>query len=181
MTAQTVVLVGNPQAGSRTRTLAETVAEAVLDRLGRPGGYQTLELAEFVGLSFGPEPARGARSGEDAFAAVRAAHLLIVATPSYKGSYTGLLKVFLDQFEHRSLAGVAAVPVAVAASPAHAEATAAALGDVLAELGARVPDRPLAVPESQLADGSALAAHWARRHAGELVESAAAALARSPR
>ena len=163
-----VVLVGNPRPGSRTRALADAVTEALLGRREErredpPGGVRVLELAEVVGVSFGPEPAYGAKDGSDPFEAVRAARLLVVATPAYKGTYTGLLKVFLDQFGHKELAGVTAVPVAVAASPAHAEAAAAHLRDVLAELGARVPAEPLAVTETQLPAAAEVAAAWASR------------------
>lgn len=161
-----VVLVGNPRPGSRTRALAEAVTGALLDRLDGPAGAgQVLELAEIVGVSFGPEPAYGTKGGLDPFATVRSARLLVVATPAYKGSYTGLLKVFLDQFGHRHLAGVTAVPVAVAASAAHARSAASALADVLVELGARVPAPPLAVLESTLAHGPDIAARWADQHA----------------
>ncbi|MET7669590.1 NAD(P)H-dependent oxidoreductase [Micromonospora luteifusca] len=160
-----VVLVGNPRAGSRTRAVAEAVARALLGRIGEsPGSVQVLELAEIVGVSFGPAPAYGATSGPDPFETVRSARLLVVATPAFKGSYTGLLKVFLDQFEHRQLAGVTAVPVAVAASPTHADAAASALLDVLVELGAQVPAPPLAVREAQLARADEVAAHWADQH-----------------
>ncbi len=169
MTTEVVVLVGNPRAGSRTRKFAETVTEALLDRLGKPSdGFQVLELADIVAVSFGPEPAYGSSAGDDPFATVRAARLLVVATPAYKGSYTGLLKVFLDQFEHRQLTEVTAVPVAVAASPAHADAAASALRDVLVELGARVATPPLAVLESRLPDSREVAALWADQHASTL-------------
>jgi FMN reductase len=168
-----VVLVGNPRAGSRTRALANAVAEAALAQLDEPpGGVQVLELAEIVGVSFGPQPAYGSATGVDPFEAVSSAGLLVVATPAYKGSYTGLLKLFLDQFGHRALSGVTAVPVAVAASPAHAEAAASALRDLLAELGAQVA-APLAVPESRLGDGREIAAGWAGRHAGSALNTRA--------
>jgi FMN reductase len=160
VTNEIVVLVGNPRAGSRTAELAATVAERV-----RPGeGFDVLELSELVGVSFGPEPAYGAKDGVDPFETVRSARLLIVATPAYKGSYTGLLKVFLDQFGHRELENVTAVPVAVAASPSHALAAASALSDVLVELGARVTPS-LAIPESRLADSAEIAARWAEENA----------------
>lgn len=156
----TVVLVGNPRAGSRTRALAEAVTDALLTRLDKVDSVQVLELAEIVGVSFGPEPAHGSAPGADPFDAVRSARLLVVATPAYKGSYTGLLKVFLDQFPAGALADVVAVPVAVAASPAHAQATASALRDLLVELGAHVPAPPLAVLETRLAAAADVASEW---------------------
>jgi FMN reductase len=169
--ADVVVLVGNPRAGSRTRLVAEAVAEALPARPdGPPSGVRVLELAELVGVSFGPEPAYGATDGPDPFATVRSARLLVVATPAYKGSYTGLLKIFLDQFAHRALVDVTAVPVAVAASPAHADAAAWGLRDVLVELGARVPAPPLAVLESQLTDARGIAARWADQHGAALLD-----------
>lgn len=181
--ADVVVLVGNPRPGSRTRRLAEAVAEALLKWRGAPvDGRQVLELAELVGVSFGPEPAYGAKDGPDPFAAVRSARLLVVATPVYKGSYTGLLKIFLDQFGHRELAGVVAVPVVVAASEPHAATAASALRDVLVELGAQVPAPPLAALESELAagpgsepaDGRAVATRWVDRYAEALLTGQAA-------
>lgn len=158
-----VVLVGNPRPGSRTRGLAEVVAGALADRLGLSGGPQILELAEIVGVSFDDEPAYGRTAGVDPFQAVRAARLLVVATPAYKGTFTGLVKVFLDQFGQRELTELTAVPVAVAGSPAHAEAAASALGEVLVELGARVTP-PLAVPESRLGEAHQIAADWVDQH-----------------
>src|SRR5688500_6940692 len=63
MSTNVVVLVGNPRAGSRTRQMAETLTEALLDRLGlKPDGFEVLELAEIVGVSFGPEPAYGSKA-----------------------------------------------------------------------------------------------------------------------
>jgi FMN reductase len=164
--AEIVVLVGNPRAGSRTRALAEAATEALLARRAKvdgrlPGAVQLLELAEVVGVSFGPEPAYGSTAVADPFEAVRSARLLVVATPTYKGSYTGLLKVFLDQFPAGALADVVAVPVAVAASPAHAQAAASALRNLLVELGAQVPGPPLAVLEPRLTAAAEVAAEWA--------------------
>jgi FMN reductase len=170
---EVVVLVGNPRPGSRTRGLAETVASALVGRLGLPSGFQVLDLAELVGITFGPEPAYGGQVGVDPFAAVRSARLLVVATPAYKASFTGLLKVFLDRFGHRELAAVTAVPVAVAGAPAHAGAAASALGAVLLELGARVAPA-LAVVESQFAEASRVVTEWVGQHADAVAELAAA-------
>jgi FMN reductase len=160
---QIVILNGNPRAGSRTATLAATLAAHLA-----PEPPRVIDLADAIAIGFGPDAVAPARPDPDAIEAVTAADLLIVATPSYKGTYTGLLKVFLDQFAAGSLTGVRAVPVAVAGSPAHAEATAADLLRLLRELGATVPSA-VAVLESQLGDATAIAA----RHAARLTEELA--------
>jgi len=163
-----VTVVGNPRSGSRTRALAD----AVVDELGARvplGGRQVLELGAVVGVTFGPEPAVATGPVADPFAVVRAARLLVVATPTYKGTYTGLLKVFLDRFGHRELAGAVALPVAVAASEAHRQSVGAALVDVLGELGAAVPAPPLAVLEPEAADPAKAAAGWVSHHGQPLV------------
>ena len=46
----------------------------------------------------------------EALSAVEQADLLVVGSPVYKGSYTGLFKHFLDLIDYKSLAGV---PVAL--------------------------------------------------------------------
>src|SRR5262245_20449191 len=116
MSEQIVVLIGNPRPGSRTRVLAEATAASLSAALADAGvaldGVRVLELAEISAVSFGADPVRPSTVVEDAHTVVRGSRLLVVATPTYKGTYTGLLKIFLDQYGHRELAGVAAVPVA---------------------------------------------------------------------
>jgi FMN reductase len=173
--AEVVVLVGNPRPGSRSRTLAEAATEALLAGLARSAvglhGVQVLELATLVGVSFDAEPARGSAEVADPFEVVRAARLLIVATPTYKGSYTGLLKIFLDQFGHRGLADVVAVPVTIAASDAHLRAVTNSLTDLLVELGATLPAEPLAVLEAELADLDAPVARWVGRQVAAVADA----------
>lgn len=131
-----VVLVGNPRAGSRTRAVAEHVASFLPS-----APAVVLDLAELAGVSWTSEPGVAAQPVDDAVDLVRGARHLVVATPSYKGTYTGLLKLFFDRFPHLGLEGVAALPIAVAASPAHATATADDLTRLLRELGAHVTDQ----------------------------------------
>jgi FMN reductase len=144
MSPDAVVLIGNPRPGSRTRALGLHVAA----ELGRPDAV-VLELADLTAVTYTAEPAAAPAPDESALDRVRSASLLVVATPSYKGTYTGLLKLFLDRVPHQGLAGVVAVPVAVAGSEAHAAATAGDLARLLRELGADVPAE-VAVLESQL-------------------------------
>jgi FMN reductase len=92
--------------------------------------------------------------------AVRGSTLAVVASPTYKASYTGLLKSFLDWFSTTDLAGVTVVPVMVGAGPQHALAVEVHLRPVLVELGATVPTRGLYVLESELEDLDQVVAAW---------------------
>jgi FMN reductase len=158
-TADVVVLVGNPRPGSRTRAVAEQIAALVT---AAPAAV--FDLADLTGVTYSNAPAIPARPDETAIDQVRAARVLIVASPSYKGTYTGLLKLFLDRLPHRGLDGVVALPVGVARSSAHAEATAADLSRLLSELGARVSEG-VALLESQLDSPDLAAVADALNHA----------------
>ena len=157
-----VVLVGNPRPASRTAAFATALAGRLAETAPR-----VIELGEVIGVSLDGEPVRAANPQPDAWDAVTSADLLVVATPSYKGTYTGLLKLFLDRYPAGALDGVRAVPVAVAGSPDHAGATAADLLRLLRELGA-VAGSGVAVLESQLAEPDALLDRHAARLASEL-------------
>jgi FMN reductase len=165
-----VALIGNPRPGSRTRSLAVAALGELSARAGL-GDHRELELSELVGITFGPAPAVATAPVDDPFALVRTARLLVVATPTYKGTYTGLLKVFLDRFGHRELAGVVAVPVAIAASEAHRRSVGQALTDLLIELGASVPAPPLAILEPEATNPAEAAAKWVNEH-GDAVSAA---------
>ncbi|MDT5042872.1 MAG: reductase [Actinoplanes sp.] len=141
-----VVISGHPQPGSRTLQLARAVGE-------RLAGSGAVDIAELVPALFAP--ADGA-TGE-ALLEVQDATLLVVATPTYRGSYTGALKVFLDQLPANALAGVVAVPVVTAEFQPHADAAEAFLARLLRELGADVVDFGLTATESELADPGAIA------------------------
>lgn len=156
MSADVVVLVGNPRAGSRTRSAAEAVAERVAARLDLAADPVTVDLADLAGEILAPAHPRA----DEALRTVAAARLLVVATPVYKGSYTGLLKAFLDLYGPRGLDGMPVVPLVVSASPAHQHAGETHLVPLLAELGATVPDTALALLEPELADAAVHADLW---------------------
>jgi len=79
-----------------------------------------------------------------------------VASPTYKATYTGLLKLFLDRFATDGLSGVA-VPLMLGAGPAHALAPELTLRPVLTEIGGTVPGRALYVVDAQHDDPAAYA------------------------
>ncbi|MFC8796512.1 NADPH-dependent FMN reductase [Promicromonospora sp. NPDC057138] len=163
-----VVVSGNPRPGSRTLGVAQAVGGRLADELG-------LRLADPVDLALlAPEVLTGSAAVAAARDRVVAARLVVVATPVYKASYTGLLKAFLDGYGPDALADVVAVPVVVSASPAHALAGEVHLRPVLVELGAVVPARTFAVTESQLADVGQVLDDWTGRWAATLGRSARA-------
>jgi FMN reductase len=147
-----VVLVGNPRPESRTHAVAARTARAVA-----PGTTpETVDLTELADRLFGRAPSPRL---DDAVAKVASADLLIVASPTYKGTYTGLLKAFLDRVP--SLSGVTAVPLLVMGSPRHALAVEVHLRPLLVELGASVPTPGLAVVEADLGRLDEVLAEWA--------------------
>lgn len=156
-----VVVSGNPRPGSRTSTLAVAVGEALA---ARTGGFPptVIEVGELGAGLLTP--------GDEATAAavtlLREAELLVVATPTYKGSYTGVLKVLLDQLPAQALAGKRAVPVVTAGVAPQAEAAEALLRQLLTELGADVaPGLP--VVEADLPETKAIAERYAETaHSG---------------
>jgi FMN reductase len=138
-------VVGNPRVQSRTRAVAEYVARAVAAVGGAPDAEPTVvELAELGGDLFDWQSERVAA----VVATVLESDLVVVASPTYKASYTGLLKAFLDRFGHDSLAGTVGVPLMVGGTPEHALAPEVHLRPVLVEIGLSQPTRALFVLES---------------------------------
>ena len=150
-------MVGNPKPQSRTLAAATYVATQL------SGGEPDLvvDLADLgPALLDWSDPTVAGLVEE-----VGAADLVVFASPTYKGTYTGLLKLFLDRFATDGLSGVA-VPLMLGAGPGHALAPELTLRPVLTEIGGSVPVRGLYVVDSAFDDPAAyepwLAA--ARRH-----------------
>jgi len=85
------------------------------------------------------------------------AALLIVATPTYRSTFSGVLKVLLDQLPANALAGVLAIPVVTADIQAQADVAEAFLARLLRDLGADVIDFGLTAIGSELADPASIA------------------------
>jgi FMN reductase len=90
--------------------------------------------------------------------AVRECDVAVIASPTYKATYTGLLKLFLDQFPTDGLAGVIGIPLMLDAGPAHAIAPDLLLKPVLAELGATCPTSGLYIIDKTFAEDPRLEA-----------------------
>jgi FMN reductase len=145
---RTAVVVGNPK--PRSRTFA--AAELVLERLtGRPPDL-AIDLVDLgAGLLDRTDPAVARAVSE-----VAAADLVVVASPTYKATYTGLLKLFLDRFGAGSLTGVTTIPLMLGGDWRHSLAPEVFLKPVLAELGAASPTRGLFLLDSDYATSEAL-------------------------
>lgn len=136
-----VVVVGNPRAGSRTRDASERLADA----LTRGSAPTVIELSELGAdlLDWGSERVR------PALETVRSADLVIFASPTFKATYTGLLKLFLDLLPTgEGLRDTVVVPLMLGAGPAHALAPEVFLKPVLVELGAVAPAPGLYLDDS---------------------------------
>jgi FMN reductase len=145
--ARTALVVGNPKAASRTLAAAHTLAAGLTGR--EPD--TVIDLATIGGALLDWSD----RAVSELVLEVGAADLVVVASPTYKGTYTGLLKVFLDRFAAGTgLSGVA-VPLMLGAGPAHALAPELTLRPLLTELGAVVPGKALYVLESRYDDPAA--------------------------
>ncbi|WP_219635477.1 NADPH-dependent FMN reductase [Nocardioides ungokensis] len=119
MTARVAVVVGNPKPASRTLTAALHVAR----ELAGTEPDLVVDLADLgPALLDWQDPTVAAL-----VAAVGEADLVVVASPTYKATYTGLLKLFLDRFATDGLRGLA-VPLMLGAGPAHALARSSRCG-----------------------------------------------------
>jgi FMN reductase len=160
------VVAGNPKPDSRTLQAAVLVArrltaaepDVVIDVVRLGAGLLTLG-----------DPAVTA-----AVESVRKCELLVVASPTFKASFTGVLKCFLDQFPGGGLAGITAFPVMLGAGPGHAMAPEVMLRPVLTELGASCPARGLYLLDTAYDDEAGWAAWLAAAQASAAIRAAAA-------
>jgi FMN reductase len=143
------IVVGNPKPHSRTFQAAELVAELLT---GSPPDL-VVDLVDFgPALLDWSDPVVA-----ETVAAVQASELVVVASPTYKATYTGLLKLFLDRFGAGSLASVTAIPLMLGGDLRHSLAPEVFLKPVLAELGASTPTRGLFLLDSEWAESETLA------------------------
>ncbi|MFE9632394.1 NADPH-dependent FMN reductase [Streptomyces sp. NPDC006463] len=132
--ATILTVCASPAARSGTRAALE---QFVVPRLVRHGHRVTW-------LSVRDLPAGPLMEADAAEPAIRraaaelaAAEGVVIGTPVYKASFSGLLKVFLDVMPRDALSGKSVLPVATGSSPLHGLALDYALQPVLNSMGAR--------------------------------------------
>jgi FMN reductase len=110
---------GSPTRPSRTTALVTEVAEAFAERLG--GRATVIELGPLLG-DLGAGPFRGdlGPDAQRALAAVEAADVIVVGSPAYRATYTGLFKLFFDHVGQHALVDKPIVLTATGGSDRHA-------------------------------------------------------------
>lgn len=151
---KTVVVVGNPKPKSRTLEAGVLVCQKLTGR-DPDNVIDVIDLGAGL-LEYGNAAVAAALQ------TLQAADVAIVASPTYKATYTGLLKLFLDQLPPDALANVTAFPVMLGAGPAHFLAPELLLKPVLVELGATCPAVGLYMIDKSFAEDPRLDAWVAR-------------------
>ncbi|NVD69826.1 NADPH-dependent FMN reductase [Duganella sp. BJB1802] len=128
-----LLIGGSPAIPSSTGRLLDHVGQ----KLSIQGHWRSTLLVRDL-------PARALLQGDTsdlaikrALAAVAAADAIVIATPVYKASFTGILKAFLDLLPQDGLAGKLVLPLATGGSQSHMLALDYALRPVLHALEAR--------------------------------------------
>jgi FMN reductase len=139
-TMSVAVVVGNPKPKSRTLEAAVGIA----NRLSDESPAMVIDLVEMGARLFDWGDPQVAATIQ----AVQTSSAVVVASPTYKAAYTGLLKLFLDRFPSQGLRGITAFPVMLGGAWQHSLAAEVFLKPVLVELGATCPVRGLYLLDS---------------------------------
>jgi FMN reductase len=131
--AKAVIINGSPTAGSRLNAVMDfaeqalTAANFEVSRIDVAG----LPPEDLIHTKFESEHIVKANG------LVAEADAVIVASPVYKASFTGVLKTFLDLIPQKGLAGKIVLPMFIGGSLAHLLAIDYSLKPVLSSIGAR--------------------------------------------
>ena len=148
-----ILISGSPSPTSRSRALLELAARA-LDELGAETtlvDLAALPAAALLGRERDP-------AVDAALAAAGNAELAVIATPVYRATYTGLLKVFFDQMRTDTMRDTVVLPIATAASPEHALAITHGLAPLVASVGAIVYPGGVFATDAEFQGGRPVAA-----------------------
>ena len=128
-----LLLGGSPSAPSTTWRLLQLLGERLAAQGHRTAALQVRELpAQALLHADTTDPLL-----REALEQVAQADAVVVGTPVYKASFSGVLKTFLDLLPQDGLAGKLVLPVATGGSQSHMLALDYALRPVLASLGPR--------------------------------------------
>ena len=148
MSVEIIGISGSPSAQARSRIIVAEVVRQVAERTGyRSEVIDVNELSAEALLGRQRDPHVDAK-----VALVGAARVVVIGTPVYRASYTGLLKVFFDVFPQGALRGSVVGLVATGAGSAHALVLDHALRPLVASLGGLSAANGLYVTDGQFPD-----------------------------
>jgi len=111
---QVVAVSGSLHAPSKSTTLLNAITSAIATRAEVEVEVRLIEVSELAdGLGQALHPGALSEPAREAIERIESADLLVVASPVYRASYTGLFKHLFDLVGQAALAGT---PVLVAAS-----------------------------------------------------------------
>jgi FMN reductase len=118
-TIRVVGVSGSPTDPSRTTALVRRVSEAFAERLG--GEAEIIELATVLpSLAVGGYRPNLGEVAQQALEAVERADVLVVGSPAYRATYSGLFKLFFDYVGQYALVDTPVVLTATGGSDRHA-------------------------------------------------------------
>lgn len=151
-----VGLSGGISTPSRTLSLVRLTTERVAQALSAQSletSLQIVDIAALPGIGNLRSRANVAAPEEAALRAVEEADLLVVGSPVYKGSYSGLFKHFIDFVEYRSLIGKPVALLATGGSERHALVIEHQLRPLFAFFQAQPLGTGLFLTEGEFAEG----------------------------
>jgi FMN reductase len=128
-----VTISASPSAESRSQALATYVGKTIAARGFEVEAFDVRDLPAEDLLHARLDSAALQR----AVGLVERARGVVISTPVYKASYTGVLKTFLDLLPQFGLAGKVVLPLVTGGTLAHVLAIEYALRPVLSSLGAQ--------------------------------------------
>jgi FMN reductase len=147
-----VGISGSASANSRTKA----IIAATTQRIAQEAGGAEVHLISIGDLV--PYLGIAAREGApapvaEALRLIETADLLIVGSPVYKGSYTGLLKHLIDLVEYTALAGVPVGLIATGGSDKHALVVEHHMRPLFGFFSARTLPTGLFITDKAIVDG----------------------------
>lgn len=146
-----VGISGSASPVSRTKSIVETTIARIGERVGATTHLISIaDLVPYLGIAARRDAALPV---ENALRLIETADLLIVGSPVYKGSYTGLLKHLIDLVEYTSLAGVPVGLIATGGSDRHALVVEHHLRPLFGFFAARTLPTGLFITDTAIVDG----------------------------
>lgn len=163
---------GSPHMRSRTQHLLTELCTVLGENIAIEI-YQIDLCAMARDIFNGPQRADITMRGEAILRQAEEADILIVGTPVYRASYTGLLKQFFDLLSDKAMAGKIAIPVASGETAMHGLMLEHQMRPLLGSLGMRTTSQTLFGTELEISAAGVLSRRLrddARRIAFEAVQ-----------